>query len=252
MPGNLLDYSALLKERLKRHVDFAKNFITHHGEQGRAAENSVRSVLKELLPTSYKLGSGFIVDSTKEISSQLDIVIYDDSLNSPISLDGEIGVFPVECVYGFIEVKTTLRKSDIDQFSKSVGKIRKMKWNKRYVRYEKETVKASKTRTSGKISKPVAEASILAPRSYLFAYDSKIAKRETLDANLCDASIVHSSHIHGVCIVDKNVFAHQKTHSTMPKFIFEEGDSFVNFHLRVLRGIQSIRMRPAFMDPYFE
>jgi hypothetical protein len=252
-PGDVSNYSALLKERLIRQANFAREFISHHGEQGRVLENSVRSVLQELLPKKFKFGSGFIVDSTKAISSQLDIVIYDDTLNSPVILDGGVGVFPVECFYGFIEVKTTLRTEDIFSFSKAVARVRAMgKENKFYVAYEKEWIEESKTKNKGAVSKQISKQVSLAPRSFLFSAYADIKTETTLSDNLAAASKETGSHIHGLCVLGANFFVHQAVHSVEPEFKFEPGDAFVNFHLRVLRGIQSMQMMPAFLDPYFE
>ena len=60
-------------------------------------------------------------------------MIYDAINNSPILLDGGVGLFPIECVYGIIEVKSVLDKSAIENSAVSIGTIRGFAKEKRYI-----------------------------------------------------------------------------------------------------------------------
>jgi Domain of unknown function (DUF6602) len=79
--------------------------VGHSGEKGRLLEETLRTVLRKFLPRKYELGSGFIVDATGNLSSQTDIIVYDNQLNSPIVTESSSILFPIECVYAAIEVK---------------------------------------------------------------------------------------------------------------------------------------------------
>jgi hypothetical protein len=88
--------------------------ISHAGEKGRALENGVHSLLRSILPAEYGLSTGFVVfhtDHGPRLSSQLDIIIYDAIRSGPIISLETCDVFPLEAVYGYVEVKAALGSS---------------------------------------------------------------------------------------------------------------------------------------------
>lgn len=90
--------------------------IKHAGDKGDAREEVLRTFLsgKRYLPRRFGVseGSSHIVSPSGRRSSQTDLVLFDAD-NSPRLLDkGHIQYFPVECVYGVIEVKSDLNSKD--------------------------------------------------------------------------------------------------------------------------------------------
>jgi hypothetical protein len=85
--------------------------ITHAPEKGRALEHAVTTLLRGFLPAEYGLSTGFVVwlspDGPK-LSRQLDIIIYDAIKSGPLIRLSTCDVFPLEAVYGYVEVKATL------------------------------------------------------------------------------------------------------------------------------------------------
>jgi hypothetical protein len=98
-------------------LDFKDSASIHHrGDKGTAREGILRDFLstKHYLPTRYSVSSGssHVVSSDGRISSQIDLLIYDE-FNSPrLMTVGEIQYLPVECVYGVLEVKSDLSSTE--------------------------------------------------------------------------------------------------------------------------------------------
>jgi hypothetical protein len=110
MSGKVTEYTEWLTSSLSRYEKLAKSLIKHKGEKGRILESVVKSALCTMLPRRFSLGSGFAITSSGKSSQQLDLVIYDTLDNSPITFEGGIWLFPIECIYGFVEVKSILNE----------------------------------------------------------------------------------------------------------------------------------------------
>lgn len=96
----------------------------HAGMKGAAVEAAIRALLEEILPNNLAVGSGIAIDSDMNVSKQLDIVIYDRaSTPTFFNVDG-MSLFPIECIYFVIEVKTTL---DSKTFEQCVGNMDSVK-----------------------------------------------------------------------------------------------------------------------------
>jgi hypothetical protein len=79
--------------------------VTHRGAKGRIREQRiVIDYLEKYLPGNIGIGTGEIFSTAGEISPETDIVLY-DKFSTPFLLKEEnYQVFPVECVYGIIEI----------------------------------------------------------------------------------------------------------------------------------------------------
>lgn len=89
--------------------------IRHGGAIGEASEAKWAAVLKEFLPSRYGVTKGFAIDSSGEISDQIDLLIY-DSQYTPLLVrisDSDLLV-PVEAVYAVFEVKQEANKRFMD------------------------------------------------------------------------------------------------------------------------------------------
>ena len=75
-------------------------------------ESVLRAVLRRYLPKNVAIGKGFVV-SDEETSTQIDILIYDT--NAPILFqDGDLVLIRPDAVRAAVEVKTSIRRSDLD------------------------------------------------------------------------------------------------------------------------------------------
>src|SRR5262249_8021820 len=112
MTPDFLALSKIEEQLLVSKLDAIRAAIEHAGEKGRSLEWETISFLKTFLPSEYGLSTGFIVfhgPNGTQLSSQLDIIIYDALRGGPIARLNTCDVFPLEAVYGYIEVKASLR-----------------------------------------------------------------------------------------------------------------------------------------------
>lgn len=104
----------LSEEALTARLKTVRAAITHAGEKGSALEAAASKVVRDILPAEYGVGRGFVAHrtatSTKvELSPQFDLVIYDALRGGPLVRLGGCEVYPIEAVYGYIEVKASLQ-----------------------------------------------------------------------------------------------------------------------------------------------
>jgi len=81
--------------------------ISHPGESGRASEEVIRRFLRRLVPRTYEVDTGFVIDGVGGISRQIDIVIYRTDYHPVIEIAG-VKHFLVESVAIVIENKATI------------------------------------------------------------------------------------------------------------------------------------------------
>lgn len=115
---------------LDARVEGIRAAIQHAGEKGHSAELQVRQLLRDYLPAEYGLSTGFIAYHDPEsfvpikggiryrpdkdvihLSKQIDIIIYDALRCGPLVRLDACDVFPLEAVYGYVEVKTSIASS---------------------------------------------------------------------------------------------------------------------------------------------
>jgi hypothetical protein len=87
--------------------------VKHSGLKGALREILIRDLFRPLLPTDVGVGTGEIISSTGQRSSQTDIVIFDRGILPPILFEQSHGVFPIESVLLTVEVKSVLKKVDL-------------------------------------------------------------------------------------------------------------------------------------------
>ncbi len=110
------------QNKLSAAINQIRRSIPHSGEIGTLIEQQFRFQLEEILPEKIAVSHGFVVDSTDEISRQMDIILY-DKLNTPrIFASGGAQMFPVETTYACGEIKTDLNSSELeDSFKKCLS-----------------------------------------------------------------------------------------------------------------------------------
>jgi hypothetical protein len=242
----LTHYTDWLKDSLREYEKLAKRLVEHKAEKGRIVEAVVKSALRAILPGRFQIGTGFVISSTGGTSSQLDLVIYDGHFNSPILLEGGTGVFPIECVYGFVEVKSRLDRKELAKVCKAVNIVRDLAKEKHYVHYERKEGKF------GPVVGEVESQHTLAPRSFVIAINSDYVDIERAEAVLVELTEQYRSHIHGLAILEKEWLFTQEATYDNPQHIFKrrQGDALAFFCRELLVSIQSIPMRPASMGRY--
>lgn len=98
--------------------------LIHPGEFGSYREKTVKDFISFFIPERLAIDQGFIINTSDEVSTQCDIVIY-DSQSTPLVRSGKSQrFFPVETVCAVGEVKSTLSKTD---FAKALVKLTNVK-----------------------------------------------------------------------------------------------------------------------------
>lgn len=93
-------------------LESVRSAIAHAGEKGRDLELHVLRLLRDLLPAEYGLTTGFVAfesDDGIQLTGQLDLIIYDAIRYSPLIHLESCDVLPLEAVYGYVEVKASIR-----------------------------------------------------------------------------------------------------------------------------------------------
>ena len=168
-------------------------FLPHSGERGANDEERCRAFLSRVLPRRYSIGTGFVVCSEPDAtaSPQQDIIIYDDFLNSPLHRELTAAVFPIEMVYGTVEVKGRLDHQAIRSSVESIGATRQLSMQCYYERHfdVHDDVARSNTDIKWQTKKP--------PRAFVFAYDSPITSLDTFQSAWEDEiAKVGTAHLH--------------------------------------------------------
>lgn len=209
MKKSTLHFSALAdieEKSLLARLEAVRKTISHSGEKGRALENELCNLLRAFLPSEYGLSTGFVAYRSSKgvkLSSQLDIIVYDALRCGPIARLGSCDVFPLEAVYAYIEVKSSLQSSSDRTGKYADNSIERCILNNK-------TIRALRRRyyfqpVSGSITESVCRPTIWMPlRAYIFAFEStgKVASNPELMAKRISefSRKTKDVHLHGVFV----------------------------------------------------
>lgn len=91
-----------IKDRV-RNIIGNKNW----GEDGRYKEEILKNTISRFLPKNYSIGTGFVINKEKEVTKQLDIIVYNDE--SPVFFkEGDFVIVFANTVRAIAEVKTSV------------------------------------------------------------------------------------------------------------------------------------------------
>ena len=123
-PGTTAYYEAL-RSIFQLESEVLTATLPHSGERGRNDEERLRAFLAKVLPRRFSIGTGFLVCSnpTLPASRQIDTVVFDEIHNSPLHRELAAYVFPIEMVYGTVEVKGLLKPSDLVSTLRSIAQV---------------------------------------------------------------------------------------------------------------------------------
>ena len=115
-----------LQTQMLASLNVDRVFIEHPGSKGDATEQRWIDFLRTYLPDRYKVDKAIVIDSTGNVSEQMDIVIY-DAIYTPFifNQDGFMYI-PAESVYAVFEVKQDV-KGYIDYAAQRVESVRRLK-----------------------------------------------------------------------------------------------------------------------------
>jgi len=101
--------------------------IEHRGAKGRVREiEIVNEFLSKYVPGNIGVGNGELISTDNQVSAEIDIVLYEKN-STPYLLKKEgFQIFPIECVYGVIEVKSLLNKVQLQDAFNKITHVKKM------------------------------------------------------------------------------------------------------------------------------
>ena len=108
-------------------VDPASGKLIHPGEFGTYREEVLRRLLRLILPSSFGVGQGFIINRHGKISRQCDVIVY-DKLKTPTfcSLENQRFV-PIETVAVVIEAKSILSRGLLSDATEHLVQLKQMR-----------------------------------------------------------------------------------------------------------------------------
>ena len=127
------DDSTFLREALlsveKKFLSGLKHVIetnTHNGAHGDATEGAWLELLREYLPTRYKVAKAFAIDHKGNTTKQLDCVIYDAHFTPKLFGEDSSLYVPAEAVYATFEIKQTVDAQNLNDAAEKVESLRKL------------------------------------------------------------------------------------------------------------------------------
>ena len=104
--------------------DEEKGRLIHAGEFGRLREVVSKSFIRHAIARRLDIGTGFVMNHAGDVSTQIDLIVYDKN-ETPLVQDSENQYFyPVETVCAVGEIKSVL---GINDFIKAINKLAKIK-----------------------------------------------------------------------------------------------------------------------------
>jgi hypothetical protein len=116
-----------LQDQMEAKLTFNRKMIRHPGAKGSATELAWTEMLSTYLPKRYCAAKAFILDSTGEISDEIDIVVFDRQYSPFILHQNGVAYIPAECVYAVIEVKQDLSKRSLSYAETKAESVRRLK-----------------------------------------------------------------------------------------------------------------------------
>jgi len=242
-----LDSLKLAAQATKGQLDLT----THRGEEGRHIEGIVRGVLEKLLPKRFSIGSGFVINFEGGISTQQDVVLFDNYNNAPLLYEGSAGLFTAESVYATIEVKKTLNARELKKTATKINGFRKVTRKKLTTTVQTTEQKRA---DGARIFSPVTllMATDVPPRSYLLAMDASWKKFSTFKDAVEKVCNDTGTHFHGVCVLEKDWFAYRVAHKTPAQIKGSKGNALAALYQTILENSASFVIHPANLSAYFD
>lgn len=104
--------------------------LYHPGEFGIYRESITREFLKYFIPYSLDISTGFLINSENEISTQVDIVVFDPSVTLLLEDEYLQRFFQIESTVGIGEVKSKLNKQQLKEALNKLARNKSMRNSK--------------------------------------------------------------------------------------------------------------------------
>jgi hypothetical protein len=221
----------------------------HWPTDGAWKESVIRSVLRGYLPSSYSVGSGFVLTPDGP-STQIDILIYDDS--APVHFrDGDFVIIPADCVRAAIEVKTSLAKAPLGEALEKLNAVASLLRKRSLTRrpfiglfcFEPTTVDAGDILEL--LQQKNGETSVYEISALSFG-DSQFYRFWEFDPNRRPSPMYETWHAYDVPELSQGYFLHNVIEHLFPRAFERAQDLWYPAESKELRLIARVpRRRPA-------
>lgn len=112
-------YYKSIHEELTATKERVATAVSHHGEAGAWKEAILRNAMRRHLPASLGVGHGFVLLEDGGTTTQLDIIVYDQSFPKYVQ-EGEFIIVSADAVRAIVEVKSS---TDSSRLSEDLSKL---------------------------------------------------------------------------------------------------------------------------------
>lgn len=241
-----------VSKKLTADFDFLSSQLVHRPSSGAAREFAIKEILRQYLPQKLAVGSGVVISSDGRTSRQMDIIIY-DSLNTPLLFSaGDTQIFPVECVYAVIEVKSMLNAQELKKSAEIIHSIKQMP--------KKAYIKANKPTTHRVVNLYGQEIDYFPVLGLVFAYNSikniSLLRDKLIDIDYDD----NLMNIDTVCILNKGLITNWQSGidkytvtnepDSQREALINSDNSLLTFYLFMMHTLPQAWMHPIRITDY--
>lgn len=124
----IIEFESAFSNTKELFWDKENNKLIHPGEFGKYREDIVERFLSLYIPAKYSIGSGFVITNQGDISTQCDIIIYDNQNTPRIENNYNQRFFPVETVVGIGEVKSNIQsEGELNKYLSKLAHIKELR-----------------------------------------------------------------------------------------------------------------------------
>jgi hypothetical protein len=238
---NFLDhYFASVYNKLEADVLSFNRKLPHAGLVGSENENAIADVIRRFLPPKFGVDvNALLIDRFGKVSKQIDIVIYDATQASFFRK-----VYPVEIVYGVIEVKTSMSSSEAKLTFENLASVSHLEFRPALTPYWERRTQKEEIRSDP-------------PALYAFAYRTECESFETFarwvdwqylfeGVPLRDKAPTYPEiRIIRVCALDQGVIHMESTNGYVQRWVAEATDAGVDRSFKTKVQGQVVLVDPA-------
>jgi len=224
----------------------------HMPTRGTAREGVLEEFLSQgRLPPKYGLGAGEVVGRVRDVSRQCDLIVYDKMDGLSLLYNKHSQIYPIDCVYGIIEVKSRLSKSELIDSLDKIKAFKKMSPSGGIAEYLGAGFNVVRARPK--------------PFGIVFAYALDRNSLDSLYENLKEWESENPANLwpNYVCVLGEGCMYHQHAFETcidsekitvesIPVSIKFKGDSLFKFYCALHDMCARMRLSPVELSSYFD
>ena len=113
--------------------------LDNPGDKGREAEEILRGFLKDVFPQKWGISTGYAI-TDDDISSQIDIMIYDKDNYPKVYTGYLLEIVPIMALHLAIEVKIQLNTGNLVETNRKASHLKKIYFGDMYVQMAKKKI----------------------------------------------------------------------------------------------------------------